>query len=181
MNVRRAATWACVVGVAAGVGGCGGFDELRDRAWVDSSGTPDGIDGDFPIALAALSTDLPGLHAVALAGSPLGIATISYDASGSIESSGIAVEGAGDGGQPTVVAATDPVVDSDGAVVVGGAGAGDALFLYDAHTGAVGPELRRVIHASDCAAGLTPMVSTWCTRGPTSAIHRRADLMVSAG
>jgi hypothetical protein len=166
--------------VVAAATGCslGQFEELRDRAWADSSGTPTGIDGAYPVAIAALVTDRPGLHAVAVASSPLGLATISYNTSGTIETRGISLE-VGAVGPPTVAAATDPVTGADGAVVVGVGG--ESLLLYDARTGLDGPELRRVIDADDCAAGLTGFghhtVYTLTDLGDPD----QPDLVVSAG
>lgn len=164
--------------------GCslGQFDDLRDRAWADASGTPDGIDGeDYPIAIAALTTDAPGLHAVAVAAAPAGLATISYSVSGSLDARGIALDPALADARPTVVAATDAVTGADGAVVVGGLGASNRLLLYDARTGLEGPELRRVLEASACGAGITAF-GEHMVYAPTDLGDEDApDLIVSAG
>ena len=151
---------AVLVGASVAITACsvGGFDDQRQRAWASSSSAPQGIDGDYGVGISTVANGRPGLHSVALATQPAGLATVSYDEFGRLTHSGVAiaeVPGSLVLEQPlTIVGAVEDVPGADGLVAIGGLGSLNKILLYDARTGTLGPQSRREIDASLCGEGI---------------------------
>jgi len=145
-----------VTAVAALACACspGHFDDLRDQAWSDSGGAPDGVGSNlYPVAVAPLATGAPGVHVVVAGSDPVAVATVSYDASGSLDASGVELTGVAGTTIPTLATVVGAAAGARPWVAVGGLGTAAVVQMFDARTGVDGPLLVGSLDVSLCGGG----------------------------
>jgi hypothetical protein len=132
--------------------GCG-FSDRRAEAWSDSNGA-EGVSADeYGVAVAGVTTDLPGATIVGLGLDPVGLSVIRYDETGALVLSGADLPELANATlpePPTLIAAPEPVPGASGLVALGGLGELDQILFYDASSGT--PRAVGAVSGADCGA-----------------------------
>jgi hypothetical protein len=130
---RRLRALACGAALLAGCS-LSAFDDRRAQAWSDSNGAEGLSAADYGVAVAGVTTDLPGATIVGLGLEPGGLGVIRYDDTGALSLSGADVPelaAASLPAIPSLVGAPEPVPGAGALVAIGGLGDLDRILFYD--------------------------------------------------